>query len=204
MLDFVVFFVLFVPAMEALRSVNVLKALKPQQKFIFTGGITALIGSYFVYNGFLGKHKKNTKHFYCRKAKNCNSRKCKWNSQKAWSDKASLTRWRSRSKSNIGVKLPTIFTSCYRCLLSITVSKLWRKNTNKRCLLSIQTRTKILTRQKFSWKFSKQKRSFKTQISNMHMMSSDKPTSSKRRLSRKVCSILRRWVRKRRWILTGI
>ena len=57
--------------------VNVLKALKPQQKFIFTGGITALIGSYFVYNGFLGKHNKNAKQFYCRKAKNCNSRKCK-------------------------------------------------------------------------------------------------------------------------------
>ena len=52
-----VFFVLFVPAMEALRTLKILKSLKPQQKFLFTGGITALVGSYFIYNGFLGKHK---------------------------------------------------------------------------------------------------------------------------------------------------
>ena len=57
MLDFVVFFVLFVPAMEALRTLKILKTLKPQQKYLFTGGITALVGSYFIYNGFLGKHK---------------------------------------------------------------------------------------------------------------------------------------------------
>ena len=50
MLDFVLFFLIFIPSLDAFRA---MRGMQQTKKLMLSGLVTSLIGSYFMYNGIL-------------------------------------------------------------------------------------------------------------------------------------------------------
>ena len=50
MIDFVLFFLIFLPSLDAFRA---MRGMDQSKKLMLSGMVTSLIGSYFLYNGIL-------------------------------------------------------------------------------------------------------------------------------------------------------
>ena len=50
MIDFVLFFLIFIPSLDGFRA---MRSMKQSNKVMLSGAVTCLIASYFIYNGII-------------------------------------------------------------------------------------------------------------------------------------------------------